>query len=94
MKPLRRSLPVPSVDFEEMEYNMNVVPKLQSLPFSGGAIFALWMTAAGFAAASNLQINHGPTFPPSPWENNIAHGPTFPPSPWENNIAHDPHVPA
>ncbi len=32
--------------------------------------------------------DHGPTFPPDPWEDRatpkVAHGPTFPPDPWED----------
>ena len=27
-------------------------------------------------------LNHGPVFPPNPWDE-FAHGPVFPPNPWD-----------
>ena len=34
--------------------------------------------------AASVQITHGPTMPPYPWEGvQITHGPTMPPYPWE-----------
>ncbi len=41
----------------------------------------------------NVQIAHGPTVPPDPWNVRIAHGPTVPPDPWNVKIAHGPTVP-
>ena len=37
--------------------------------------------------APELQLAHGPTVPPDPWDVRIAHGPTVPPDPWDVRIA-------
>jgi len=51
------------------------------------AVLMLGMAGSAFAA------NHGPTFPPDPWEGKVAHGPTFPPSPWDGKVSHGPTFP-
>ena len=47
--------------------------------------------------AEPVNVAHGPTMPPDPWDGNvtIAHGPTMPPDPWDGNvtIAHGPTMP-
>src|SRR5260370_17772373 len=43
--------------------------------------------------APDVQIAHGPTLPPDPWNVQIAHGPTLPPDPWNVQIAHVPTLP-
>ncbi|MGD0499887.1 MAG: hypothetical protein ABSC23_15770 [Bryobacteraceae bacterium] len=42
-----------------------------------------------------IQVAHGPTMPPNPWEGvQVAHGPTMPPNPWEGvQVAHGPTMP-
>ena len=77
----------------KMEQNMNMLSKDHLSRLFSCAALTLWMTASGFAAVSNPQVAHGPTFPPSPWESKVAHGPTFPPSPWESKVAHGPTFP-
>ena len=65
--------------------------RLEWGPASIAALALLFIATAGIAmpavpqaAGSALQIAHGPTMPPYPWEEvQIAHGPTMPPYPWE-----------
>src|SRR5258707_13739953 len=35
----------------------------------------------------SMNVAHGPTLPPDPWEGGLAaHGPTLPPDPWEGGL--------
>ena len=47
--------------------------------------------------AGPVNVAHGPTMPPDPWDGQvtIAHGPTMPPDPWDGQvtIAHGPTMP-
>ena len=59
-------------------------------------------TGRCFPTPEVVNIAHGPTMPPDPWEGTsnftlVAHGPTMPPDPWEGtgNVApkHGPTMP-
>jgi hypothetical protein len=67
---------------------------------AGGSWPAVVPGTLNFTDNADLQA-HGPTMPPSPWEDETnvlqAHGPTMPPSPWEDETnvlrAHGPTMP-
>ena len=86
-------MPISVLVLKKMEQSMNTVSKDHVSCLFSCAALTLWMTASGFAAVSNPQVAHGPTFPPNPWESKVAHGPTFPPNPWESKVAHGPTFP-
>jgi len=45
--------------------------------------------------AEPVNVAHGPSMPPDPWEGGLlAHGPSMPPDPWEGGLlAHGPSMP-
>jgi hypothetical protein len=48
-----------------------------------------------WAASSAVQLAHGPSIPPDPWDwNKVQHGPSIPPDPWDwNKVQHGPSIP-
>ena len=70
---------------------------LLALAFAGNAAPRTEPVSPGVPATglAQVQVTHGPTMPPYPWEGlQVAHGPTMPPYPWEGlQVAHGPTMP-
>ena len=78
---------------------------LSSTFFAVLLLFAFAMTWNGSASlvtghqfmastfALGVQIAHGPSLPPDPWNVRLAHGPSLPPDPWNVRLAHGPSLP-
>jgi hypothetical protein len=48
-----------------------------------------------WATSTAIQLAHGPSIPPDPWDwNKVQHGPSIPPDPWDWSAAnHGPSIP-
>ena len=65
--------------------------------FEGALRVGAFLLAALVLGSAQLCLaaQHGPNFPPDPWEKvAVQHGPNFPPEPWEKvAVQHGPNFP-